>query len=138
MLNTGSVSAHYCDDYYAEQKNRENCWWRYWNSRPSPQDLIFQTQGPPGTQSTPVSQGPPAEQPVSTSRGTPVDRPAPTSQSSGGGSLNTGGEGGVPSGTPVKPISGTDADPDDGTAEIVAYPTNPSDPSTFDNYMRTE
>ena len=28
---TAEVQAHFCDDNYADQKDRENCWWRYWN-----------------------------------------------------------------------------------------------------------
>ncbi len=44
FLQTNSVEAHYCDDYYSDQKERENCWWRYWNNQPSPQDLSFQQQ----------------------------------------------------------------------------------------------
>lgn len=27
----GEAHAHFCDDNYAEQQDRENCWWRYWN-----------------------------------------------------------------------------------------------------------
>lgn len=28
---TVEAQAHFCDDNYAEQPDRENCWWRYWN-----------------------------------------------------------------------------------------------------------
>ncbi len=44
MLYTGPVLAHYCDDNYIGQKDRENCWWRYWNNQPSQQDLQYQAQ----------------------------------------------------------------------------------------------
>ena len=33
-LPMGKVQAHFCDDNYVEQKDRENCWWRYWNGLP--------------------------------------------------------------------------------------------------------
>ena len=28
---TVEVQAHFCDDNYTDQQDRENCWWRYWN-----------------------------------------------------------------------------------------------------------
>lgn len=41
-LQTDSALAHYCDDHYDGQQAREDCWWRYWNQQPSPQDRQYQ------------------------------------------------------------------------------------------------
>ena len=32
------AQAHYCDDHYANQAARENCWWRYENDRATAAD----------------------------------------------------------------------------------------------------
>ena len=40
LFVTTPASAHPCDDNYTEQKDRENCWWRYWNNLSTPEDLM--------------------------------------------------------------------------------------------------
>ena len=41
-LQADTALAHYCDDHYDGQQARENCWWRYWNQQPTPQDRQYQ------------------------------------------------------------------------------------------------
>ncbi len=42
LMFLSSVSlAHYCDDGYAEQRAREDCWYRYWTNRPTDADLLL-------------------------------------------------------------------------------------------------
>ena len=38
FLPSSAVFAHPCDDNYTEQQDKEDCWWRYWNSVP-PMDM---------------------------------------------------------------------------------------------------
>lgn len=38
LFATTPASAHPCDDNYKEQKDRENCWWRYWNDQQTDED----------------------------------------------------------------------------------------------------
>ncbi len=38
LLATTPASAHPCDEIYKEQKDRENCWWRYWNNQQTDED----------------------------------------------------------------------------------------------------
>ncbi len=58
LLQAGPAWAHYCDDHYADQQEREDCWWRYWNNQVSPQDLQVQAQDEPETlpQSSPSAE----------------------------------------------------------------------------------
>ena len=49
---TGEAHAHFCDDNYAVQQDRENCWWRYWNDLTTDAD-----RGQLTAQSSPLSDG---------------------------------------------------------------------------------
>ena len=41
LFTTSTVWAHPCDDNYAEQQNRESCWWRFWNDQSTPEDKMM-------------------------------------------------------------------------------------------------
>jgi hypothetical protein len=41
LFTTSTVWAHPCDDNYAEQQDRESCWWRYWNDQSTPEDKMM-------------------------------------------------------------------------------------------------
>ncbi|MCY4521272.1 MAG: hypothetical protein OXC13_10910 [Caldilineaceae bacterium] len=41
LFTTSTVWAHPCDDNYAEQQDRESCWWRFWNDQSTPEDMMM-------------------------------------------------------------------------------------------------
>ena len=40
ILHPKSVQAHFCDDFYVDQRQRENCWWQYWNGLSTQQSSL--------------------------------------------------------------------------------------------------
>ena len=41
LFTTSTVWAYPCDDNYAEQQDRESCWWRFWNDQSTPEDKMM-------------------------------------------------------------------------------------------------
>ena len=165
-LQTDATLAHYCDDHYDGQQARENCWWRYWNHRPSPQDRQVQA--------LPAAAG--AEAPGHycdvhytaqqaredcwwrywNDRPTPQDRQfrqPPASPSSEPPATGPPQVVARPTGARVLNISdrgpggdgdGADDDPavdeaiDTAETVVIDYPTDPADPEQADTHWQTE
>ena len=162
-LPTDATLAHYCDDHYDGQQARENCWWRYWNHRPSPQDRQFQAP--------PASAG--AEAPGHycdvhytgqqaredcwwrywNDRPTPQDRqfrqppaspssepPQVVARPTGARVLNISdrGPGGDGDGADNDDAPSVDEAIDTAETVVIDYPTDPADPEQADTHWQTE
>ena len=144
VLPTTSVEAHYCDDYYSDQKDRENCWWRYENDQQSPNDLAIQQQiqqqlnsqseeSRPPVKPLTIVERPTGEGVLTVTVGTDDDS---NSYITFGETTHVTHQPDYNQRTNWKPDL-NDATEDADTV-VINYPTNPADPEDSENYWQAE
>ena len=165
-LQTDATLAHYCDDHYDGQQARENCWWRYWNHRPSPQDRQF--QAPPAAAGTeapghycdvhytaqqaredcwwrywndrPTPQDLQFRQPPAAEPPPASEPPQVVERPTGDRVLNISdrGPGGDGDGSDNDDAPSVDEAINEAETVVIDYPTDPADPEQADTHWQTE
>ena len=163
-LPTDATLAHYCDDHYDGQQARENCWWRYWNQQPSPQDRQYQEAALAAT--TPEPNGAYCDAHYTeqqarencwwrywNDRPTPQDRqfrqppafeppasgpPQVVERPTGARVLNISDRGPGGDGDGAADDPSVDEAIDDAETVVIDYPTDPADPEQADTHWQTE
>ncbi|MXZ40993.1 MAG: hypothetical protein F4Z18_04235 [Caldilineaceae bacterium SB0666_bin_21] len=129
------TSGVYCDAHYSDQKNRENCWWRYWNNQQNAQDLAFQQQVQSDNPWRPftIVERPTGDGVLTVAVGTDDDA---NSYITFGETTHVTHQEDPRQRQDWKPDLNEAAD--EAEAVVINYPTNPADPEDAENYWQAE